>query len=119
MADRDDRAYSRAPTIEDLVRVCRSLNREDARYILIGGFAVIAHGAARTTKDIDFLVDPSLENISRIKSALAILADNAAAEIQDADVQNYAVVRVADEIIVDLLSRACVEYKDALEERGD
>ncbi len=57
MADGDDRDYVRLPEIEDVVRICRSLNEAGARYLLIGGFAVIAHGLGRTTKDIDFLVD--------------------------------------------------------------
>ncbi len=114
MDERDDSAYSRAPQVEDLVRICRSLNQRQARYLLIGGFAVIAHGAGRTTKDIDFLIDASAENVSRVRSALAILADNAAAEILDTDMERYSVVRVADEIIVDLLSRACgVDYDEA------
>lgn len=62
MDDSTDRGYSRAPELEDLVSVCRSLNREGVRYLLIGGFAVILHGLVRTTKDIDLLVDPSEEN---------------------------------------------------------
>jgi hypothetical protein len=112
--ERDDSAYSRAPQIEDLVRICRSLNERQARYLLIGGFALIAHGAGRTTKDIDFLIDASRDNLTRVRSALAILADNAAAEIEDGDVERYSVVRVADEVIVDLLARACgVDYEDA------
>lgn len=44
----------RAPTFEDLVEICRCLNQENVKYLLIGGFAVIALGGARTTKDIDF-----------------------------------------------------------------
>ncbi len=51
MDDEDDGQDSRAPTIEDLARVCDSLNRSEAQYALIGGFAVIAHGTGRTTKD--------------------------------------------------------------------
>jgi hypothetical protein len=112
--ERDGSAYSRAPQVEDLVRICRSLNQRQARYLLIGGFAVIAHGAGRTTKYIDFLIDASAENVSRVRSALAVLADNAAAEIQDTDMERYSVVRVADEVIVDLLSKACgVDYEEA------
>ena len=64
----NDRAYARAPEVDDLVRICRSLNEAGARYVLIGGFAVIAHGGARTTGDIDFLVDDSPENIMRVCS---------------------------------------------------
>jgi hypothetical protein len=52
MDEEDDGLHVRAPTLEDLARLCRSLNDTAARYILIGGFAVIAHGGGRTTKDI-------------------------------------------------------------------
>jgi hypothetical protein len=68
---------------------------------------VIAHGLGRPTKDIDFLVDDSPANVARVKMGLAVLADNAAAEIDDSDVQRYTVVRVADEVLVDLMGRAC------------
>ncbi|HVS65426.1 MAG TPA: nucleotidyl transferase AbiEii/AbiGii toxin family protein [Thermoanaerobaculia bacterium] len=47
------------PTLEDLRRLCRSLDEAGARYVLIGGFAMILHGGERTTKDIDLLVDPA------------------------------------------------------------
>jgi hypothetical protein len=103
----NDRAYARAPELDDLVRICRSLNEAGARYVLIGGFAVIAHGGGRTTMDIDLLVDDSPENIVRVKSALRVLIDQAVDEVADDDVRRYAVVRVADEVIVDLMGRAC------------
>lgn len=110
-----DGAYAREPQAEDLVRICQALNAEGARYVLIGGFAVIAHGGARTTKDIDLLVDPSPENIARVKAALSVLADRAATEVQDDEVAKYAVVRVADEVVVDLMARACdITYEDAI-----
>jgi len=81
--DPDDVAYARAPEPEDLVRICRALNDAGARYVLIDGFAVVAHGASRFTKDIDLLVDDAPENIARVKQGLSILADNAAAEVSD------------------------------------
>ena len=115
MDDEDDRSYSRAPRIDDLVLICRSLNESGAQYVLIGGFAVIAHGAGRTTKDIDFLVSAAPENIEKIKSALSVLADNAAAEIDADDVAKYSVVRIADEVIVDLMAKACnIGYEEAI-----
>jgi hypothetical protein len=42
MDDATDGVTSRAPEVEDLLALCRSLNREGARYVLIGGFAVVA-----------------------------------------------------------------------------
>jgi len=53
--DQDDRGYSRAPELEDLLSLCTALNAEGVRYLLIGGFAVILHGFVRATKDIDLL----------------------------------------------------------------
>jgi hypothetical protein len=47
----------RPPTLDDVRRICRALEEAGARYVLIGGFAVILHGGERTTKDIDLLVD--------------------------------------------------------------
>ncbi|MBY0497598.1 MAG: nucleotidyltransferase [Cyanobacteria bacterium] len=104
---------ARAPEPEDLARICRALNQAQARYVLIGGFAMIAHGAGRFTRDIDLLVDDAPENVARIKGALAILADNAAAEVADDDVRTHAVVRVVDEVVIDLMGRACgLSYAD-------
>ena len=40
MDDEDDGQDSRAPTIEDLARVCDSLNRSEAQYVLIGGYGL-------------------------------------------------------------------------------
>jgi predicted nucleotidyltransferase len=112
--DANDGPYAREPQVEDLVRICRALNERGARYLLIGGFAVIAHGGARTTKDIDLLVDASPENVARVTLALRVLEDNAADEVADTDVAQYTVVRVADEVVVDLMARACgVDYAEA------
>jgi hypothetical protein len=41
MDDTGDRAYSRAPEVQDLVELCRNLNQNRVKYLLIGGFAVI------------------------------------------------------------------------------
>jgi hypothetical protein len=115
MDDRPDRSYSRAPELEDLVGLCGSLNREGVAYLLIGGFAVILHGLVRTTKDIDLLVDPSEENVRKLKRALGVLPDNAVSAIADDDVARYRVVRVADEIVVDLMAEAGgVTYAEAV-----
>ena len=116
MDDAPDRGESRAPQLQDVLDLCTALNREGARYVLIGGFAVILHGFVRSTKDVDLLVDPSEENIRAVKRAMATLPDNAAALLADDEVLLYKVVRVADEIVVDLLASACgVTYSETAE----
>lgn len=114
MDDENDARYARAPEPSDVVRICRALNEAQARYLLIGGFAVIAHGAGRLTKDIDLLIDDADENVARVKAGLRVLADDAAAQVQDDDVRRHVVVRVADEVVVDLMGRACgLSYDEA------
>ena len=119
MDGQDDRRYSRAPEFEDLVSLCQALNAENVRYVLIGGFAVILHGFVRATKDIDLLIDASAENIHRLKRAMAQLPDNAIALISDDEVEKYEVVRIADEIVVDLMRSACgIRYDEAAHDAG-
>lgn len=86
MDEPDDDRYAREPEPGDVVRICRALNEAGARYLLIGGFAVIAHGSGRFTKDIDLLVDDAADNVRRVKEALSVLADHAAADVADDDV---------------------------------
>ena len=75
------RPEPRVPQLKDLLSLCRALNGAGARYVIVGGFAVILHGYARGTMDLDLLIDPSPENVRKIKVALAVLPDNAVAEV--------------------------------------
>ena len=115
MDGNDDSAqYSRIPTIEDLVTLCRNLNKCQVKYVIIGGFAVIRCGYIRATGDIDILVENSPENINRIRQALSYLPEGEAYKIEDSDLDQYRVVRVSGEITVDLLGKACgVIYSSA------
>lgn len=115
MDDPQDGSYSRAPELEDLVELCKALNAEKVKYLLVGGFAVILHGSVRGTKDIDLLVDTSVANVQALKRAMAVLPDNAIAMVADDDIGKYQVVRVADEIVVDLMAAACgIDYAQAM-----
>jgi len=46
---------------------------EDARFVVVGGFSVIANRFVRATEDIDFLVPDDPENDRRVLSALRTL----------------------------------------------
>lgn len=97
---------SRPPQLADLVSLGRELNLRGARYLVVGGFAVMAAGYARTTEDLDLLVASDLENEKRVFAALASLPDQAVKELEVGELERFAVIRVADEIIVDLMSSA-------------
>ena len=105
---------SRPPTEADLVGLCRELNQRGVKYIVIGGFAVIAAGLPRTTADVDLLVAADAENEARVFSALSTLPDNAVRELRPGELQQYSVIRVADEILVDLMrSAGGIDYAQA------
>lgn len=96
----------RPPTVEDLKSICAELNRRGVHYVVVGGMAVNFYGRPRGTEDIDLLVNQRPEAVAQVKEALAtVLADGAAADVADDDVERYTVVRVADEVVVDLMGR--------------
>jgi hypothetical protein len=104
----------RIPREDDLVALCRALNTCGARYLVVGGFAVIHHGYLRATEDIDLLLDGELDNQARVKKALETLPDKAILELGEDDLRDYTVVRVSDEILVDLMISACgIDYAEA------
>ena len=104
----------REPTVEDLRDLCRELNYHGAKYVVIGGFAIRAANYVRSTMDVDLLVATDAENEARVFAAVATLPDHAARELQPGELQQYSVIRVADEILVDLMGSAGgIDYAEA------
>src|SRR5262245_6896205 len=98
-----------------LLRVCELLNAEGAQYLVCGAQACILHGLVRTTEDVDILVEPTEENCQRVIDALAQLEDGAARELTPRDILENVVVKIADEVEVDVSTHAWkVTYADAL-----
>ncbi len=93
---------SREPTVEDLRDLCRELNQRGAKYVVIGGFAMRAAEYNRTTMDVDLMVATDLENEAKVFSALSTLPDNAVRDLKPGELQQYNVIRVGDEILVDI-----------------
>jgi hypothetical protein len=112
-----DALESREPTVEDLRNLCRELNQRGAKYVVVGGFAMRAANYIRLTMDVDLLVAADAENEARVFSALSTLPDNAVRELQPGELQQYNVIRVADEILVDLMrSAGGIDYAAAEKE---
>jgi hypothetical protein len=96
----------REPTVEDLTNLCRELNRLGVRYVVVGGFAMRAAGFVRQTMDVDLVVATDRENEALLYQALEMLPDKAVKELGPGELDKYAVIRVADEVIVDLMKSA-------------
>lgn len=91
---------------DPLPRVCSLLNKHGARYLIIGGYACILHGLVRTTEDVDVLAADNEENFARIIAGLSELNEHAAQELKPRDFIENVVVKIADEVEVDVSRRA-------------
>ena len=117
IATRASRASFAFPMSEEapLLRVCSLLNRHNARYLIVGARACWLHGYVRATADVDILIPEDLENHARVIAALSELEDRAAAELKPHDFVENIVVKIADEVEVDVSTRAwTVSYADAI-----
>ena len=45
--------YTRPATLDDLKKLLLALNEHKVEYLLVGGYALAAHGYQRATTDID------------------------------------------------------------------
>ena len=109
---------TRPPDENDLVSLARELNRLGARYAVIGGVAINRLGFVRATQDIDLLIAQDMANQRLVRQALDILPDKAVREIgPDEDLAAWVVVRVNDEITVDLMTEASgICFEEAAQE---
>jgi hypothetical protein len=97
-----------------LLHVCSLLNKHGAKYLVVGARACWLHGYVRATMDVDILVPEEIDNHKRVIAALSELEDHAAAELTPQDLVDNVVVKVADEVEVDVSTRAWrVTYEDA------
>lgn len=55
----------------EYLNLLRLFHAERVEYVVVGGYAVIAHGFPRTTGDIDLFVNPTPTNARRAVRALA------------------------------------------------
>jgi predicted nucleotidyltransferase len=100
---------------DPLLRVCSLLNKHSAKYLIIGGHACILHGLVRTTEDVDILVEGSVENLAKVITALSEMEDGAAKELTPRDLLENVIVKIADEVEVDVSRSAWrISYEDAI-----
>lgn len=55
---------------KDFKEFIELLNKNNVRYIIIGGYAVVYHGYVRSTNDIDIWIDIRKDNIKKVIKAL-------------------------------------------------
>jgi hypothetical protein len=55
--------------MQNLAELTRRLIEAQVEFVLVGGFAALAHGALRSTRDVDVCCRFSVENLMRIQKA--------------------------------------------------
>jgi len=105
---------ARPATLDDLKKLLAALHKERADYLLIGAYALLAHGYPRATVDIDLIVPARRDAAEPIRRALLVLADRSARELAPEWFEEGEGIRLADEIVVDLVFRTCGETFETL-----
>lgn len=54
----------------DFIELLAAFNAHTVEYLIVGGYALAAHGHVRATKDLDIWVRPSDENAPKVLAAL-------------------------------------------------
>ena len=60
---------------KDFADFLDALNRENVRYVVIGGMAVLSYLPYRTTRDIDVLIEATHENAAAARRAVQLWGD--------------------------------------------
>jgi hypothetical protein len=89
----------------DFPTLCKHLSEHRVRYLVIGGWAAIAHGLPRTTLDVDLFVDPSRDNVERLIEALSKVGFGTAKELDADEILSRHVLLFADRIRVDVFTK--------------
>lgn len=105
-------------TSDPLLRLLARFREEGVEYVLVGGQAVRLNGYLRATEDVDVLVRPGRVNGERIIRAMSYLASSKELDAQwfvpeaDGNIEN---IRVADDLLVDLLFAANGETYESVQ----
>ena len=96
-------------------QVCAALNSAGAHYLVIGGVACILHGHVRATKDVDILIEKTLDNAKRVLEGLEGVGYGFARKWSAEEVVRKPITIVGDDPRVDLFTVAwSVKYDEAI-----
>ncbi len=74
----------------------RALDRDEVRYLLIGGLAINIHGVERATMDVDLMLALDAQNLARFLKTAESLALTPVLPVKLADLANNAIAARMD-----------------------
>jgi len=102
-----------------VAKICGTLNRSKAKYLVIGGVACILHGYGRATEDLDILIERTEANAARILRGLSTLGYGFAREWTPAELLKRPITVIGDDPRVDVFTAAAtVKYEQAAPRAG-
>ena len=93
-----DLAHPDCPTL------CAPLNAHNVDYLVIGGWAAIAHGLPRTTIDVDLVIRPTPANAAKLIEALCKIGFGIAKELTPQEILSRKAFLFADQIRIDIFT---------------
>jgi hypothetical protein len=104
--------------IDQLQTVFASFQKNDVRYVVIGGIAAVLYGVPRATFDLEILIEPSKENAQRLLNALISLGFGTARMTTADEIVEKEITVFADRIRLDVqTSTPGLRFEDAWPQR--
>ena len=104
--------------LDQLQNVFASFQKNDVKYLVIGGIAAVLYGVPRATFDLDVLIEPSAENVERLLNAMTEAGLGTAALTSVNDVLSTEITIFTDRIRLDVQTTTPgVVFKEAWERR--
>jgi len=104
--------------LDQLQTVFASFQKNDVKYLVIGGIAAVLYGVPRATFDLDILIEPSAENAERLLKAMIDAGLGTATLTNVDDVLSQEITIFKDKVRLDVqTSTPGILFEDAWERR--
>jgi hypothetical protein len=99
--------------------VFKSFQKNDVKYLVIGGVASVLYGVPRVTFDLDILIEPTLGNVERLLIALKEAGFGTAALTNAEDIIAHEITIFNDRVRIDVQTLTPgVSFQDAWSHRN-
>jgi len=104
--------------LDQLPTVFASFQKNDVKYLVIGGIAAVLYGVPRATFDLDILIEPTKENAERLLIALSEVGFGTAEMTNAQEIIDTEITIFTDRIRLDVqTSTPGIRFDDAWNRR--
>jgi uncharacterized nucleotidyltransferase DUF6036 len=104
--------------LDQLQTVFASFQKNDVRYLVIGGIAAVLYGVPRATFDLDILIEPTKENAQRLLDALSEIGFGTAQMTNAEEIVETEITIFTDRVRLDVqTSTPGIQFEEAWQRR--